>query len=117
MGVKRINYSAGIHLSEFKEGDSIHIRKTFVKGDQPRMFLCEFISWKRGYVTVRIIGVQDPKHDRQYINEVVRVKQTDCYLWGAAPNDYRDMKNRKDIRYRWHSFAANGYIDGEGYTA
>jgi len=113
MGVRR-NYAKGIHLSEFDPGDTIYLKKTFWR-DHPVLLLCEFISYERGLVTGKILGVPE-SYLRSHIGEVIRVRKTNACLYGWDGESYLGGGNSGVDPYPhlyYHWFGKDGYVDGK----
>lgn len=78
-----VNYVKGEKINDMKEGDTLYIQRS---GDFAYTYLCEFISYKRGIVTAKIVGTEQRWLDME-LGKIITAKPCKCYLWGLRPYD------------------------------
>lgn len=76
-----------IKLSELKEGDIIHIRKS--KGGFHIFIECEFIKYEKGLVYAKSIRKPDPEwYEVDFpIGSTLKARPSKTFLWGKGEDD------------------------------
>lgn len=92
-----VNYVKGKKIIDMNVGDTLYSRRS---GDFAYTYLCEFISYKRGVITAKVLRVEQPWLKTE-IGKIITAKPCKCYLWG---------KDEKDAWERCHWFK-KGVVD------
>jgi hypothetical protein len=97
------NFVSGRKIKDFKVGDMLYIQES--KTGFAYDFLCEFISYERGNVKVKIIGCPE-RHEwlhGGWIGKILSVKPCKCFLWGLR---------KPETRMSDHDFCCHWFENG-----
>lgn len=75
-----VNYVKGKKITDMKAGDTLYIQRPSAYHYD---YLCEFISYERGNVKAKIIGI-DYEWLKSDLGKVITTKSCKCFLWGPA---------------------------------
>ena len=78
-----VNYVKGKKITDMKAGDTLYIQRPTVYRED---YLCEFISYERGNVKVKVIGI-DYKWLKGDLGKIITTKPSKCFLWGQRTDD------------------------------
>ena len=80
---ERVENLTNKHIRNFTQKDTIYIRQK--KGDYAYYYFCKFLSYNRGVVEAYVLNV-DGKTAGLEIGTIIKVRTTNCYLWGKSKN-------------------------------
>jgi hypothetical protein len=75
-------------ITKFAQGDTIYMRKTYSGFDY--IYLCNFISYKRGIVKASILICEKSLQGGHERGKEITARLSSCFLWGSDEDDAWD---------------------------
>jgi len=74
-------------ITKFTQDDTIYIKKNYNGFDF--MYLCQFVSYKRGIVKGKVISCETSPDGHEEGKEIT-ARVSSCFLWGKGEDDAWD---------------------------